>query len=266
MYLVLQSIGKEIANKYQIQRENGIEIYYAGNYNYMRPSYKQDYDDFYKSINFNSQRHQYFIKTDISNFFSNINVDLLIRKTDFVCNKETINFTQTQLMIFKEFLLYCGGGRFPLVENSVASSFLVTIVYLDEIDIRINNFIKRNLSEIFCSYKIIRYVDDMYILISSDKDEIDIHSAYNKIRNEYSSILKEYSLSLNTKKCCDKEMNELNGELKKSLYDEYFRGERTKIEELFPGALNDFLKALYKSISDDLLDVERYNELVERFF
>ena len=135
LYLVLQSIGKEISNKYKIQRESEIEVYYAGNYNYMRPIYKQDYDDFYKSINFNIQKYQYFIKTDVSNFFSNINVDLLIKKIDCICNKETIGFTQSQLMIFKEFLLYCGGGRFPLVENSVASSFLATIVYLDDIDI-----------------------------------------------------------------------------------------------------------------------------------
>ena len=31
---------------------------------------------------------------------------------------------------------------------------------------------------------------------------------YNEIRNEYSSILKEYGLSLNTKKCCIKKSSD----------------------------------------------------------
>jgi hypothetical protein len=97
-----------------------------------------------------------------------------------------------------------------------------------------------NLVSVFDSYKIIRYVDDMYILISSDRTESEIHDAYNRIRNEYSSILKEYGLALNTKKCCIKPSFEINGELKKSLYDEFFHGEKHKIESLFSGSLASF--------------------------
>ena len=97
-------------------------------------------------------------------------------------------------------LTLCGVA---LVENSIASSFLATVVYLDEIDSRLASFIDTHISA-FDSYKIIRYVDDMYILISSDHTEAEIHDAYNRIRNEYSSILKEYGLALNTKKCCIK--------------------------------------------------------------
>lgn len=47
LYLVLQCIGKEISVHYSSQRPQDIAVYYAGNYGLDRPSYKQDYDDFF---------------------------------------------------------------------------------------------------------------------------------------------------------------------------------------------------------------------------
>lgn len=141
LYLVLQALGKEISMVYSPIRGTQIEVFYAGNYDKMRPEYKQDYDAFFKTINAHIDESQYFIKTDLSSFFSNINVDFLISMVDSICNKDAVCFSQTQLSILKELLLYCGGGRFPLVENSIASSFLATVVYLDGIDSRLASFI-----------------------------------------------------------------------------------------------------------------------------
>ena len=265
LYLILQALGKEISMAYLPQRGNQIEVFYAGNYDEMRPKYKQDYDNFFKAINAHIGESQFFIKTDLSNFFSNINVNLLVSRIDSICNKEVVCFSQTQLSILKELLLYCGGGRFPLVENSIASSFLATVVYLDEIDRRLASFIDTHIS-VFDSYKIIRYVDDMYILISSDRTEAEIHDAYNRIRNEYSSILKEYGLALNTKKCCIKPSFEINDELKKSLYNEFFHGEKNRIESLFSGSLASFLQEISSVIAKDCLDIEMYNALIEKHF
>ena len=50
----------------------------------MRPKYKQDYDDFFKELNASIDEYQYFIKTDITNFFANINVDKLVAQIDKV--------------------------------------------------------------------------------------------------------------------------------------------------------------------------------------
>lgn len=216
LYLMLQTVGKEIYEQYVTHRPINISAYYAGNYEFMRPKYKQDYDNFFKELNSCIDEYQYFIKTDVTSFYANINVDKLIAQIDAVCNSENIVFTQTQLHLFKELLKYCGNGRFPLIENSVASSFLSTIVYLDEVDTKLHKYITESIS-IFSSFRIVRYVDDMYILISSNKPIGYLHDAYNEIRNEYSSILKEYGLALNTKKCCLKETKEINHELKKSL-------------------------------------------------
>ena len=265
LYLVLQSIGKEIFDQYTPQRPGNISVYYAGNYAYMRPKYKQDYDDFFKDINASIDEYQYFIKSDITNFFANISIDTLIRQIDTICNMQSPHFSQVQLSLYKELLTYCGNGRFPLIENSIASSFLATVVYLDSIDTRLHKYISENIS-IIADFRIVRYVDDMYILVSTDKPIGYLHKAYNEIRNEYSSILKEYGLALNTKKCCLKETREINAELKKSLYDEFFNGQKHDIEELFQGALLRFLNDLSIELLLDSIDIEGYNALIQKHF
>lgn len=199
-FLVLQAIGKEIANKYSSQRLEGIEVYYAGNYERNRSWYKKDYDEFYKAVNAGSEQYPYFIKTDITSFFGNINVNRLINRIDCICNKSKQTFSQTQLLLIKELLFYCGNGNYPLIENSVASSYLATVVYLDQIDCDLYHFIKEKVEDI-ASFWMIRYVDDLYILFSADKSLDQLTPVYNSIRNEYSSILKEYGLALNAKKC-----------------------------------------------------------------
>ena len=265
LYLIIQAIGKEISNSYISTRPDDIEVYYAGNYEHMRPKYKTDYDNFFKSLNSKIEDYQYFIKTDLTNFFSNINIDTLIHTIDAVCNSSTVRFTQTQLQLYKELLSYAGCGRFPLIENSIASSYLATVVYLDEIDRQLHAFLSEKLSDIV-GFKMVRYVDDLYILIKSEKPIGYLHSAYNEIRNEYSSVLKRYGLALNAKKCCIKPTHEINIELKKSMYDEQFNGEKSSIETLFAGSLKAFLLDLSLELLLDSVDVEKYNELIKTHF
>ncbi|MCD8006646.1 MAG: AbiA family abortive infection protein [Oscillospiraceae bacterium] len=265
LYLVLQAIGMEIHKHYISVRPDDISVYYAGNYEHLRPSYKQDYDDFFREINASTDEYQYFIKTDITNFYSNISLDKLVTQIDTVCNSNGVAFSQTQLQLFKEFLRYCGNERFPLIENSVASSFLSTVVYLDVADKTLYEYISANISE-FSSFRIVRYVDDMYILFSSEKPIECLYKAYNEIRNEYSSILKDFGLSLNAKKCCLKELAAVNHELKKSLYDEYFNEQKLDIENLFAGELYHFLRDLKSELLLDSVDIEKYNKLIDDHF
>ena len=51
LYLILQAIGKEISERYHMIRNINIDAFYAGNICEMRPKYKQDYDNFYKTVN-----------------------------------------------------------------------------------------------------------------------------------------------------------------------------------------------------------------------
>lgn len=265
LYLVLQCIGREINKKYNSLRQSNILFHYAGNYDNSDCKYKAEYDTFFKEINASATENSYFIKTDIRNFFSNINVDKLMRQIDKVCNQPSLTISQTQLLIYKSLLLYCGNGRFPLVENSIASSYLATIVYLDVIDEKLCNYLSNNV-KCFSSFQMIRYVDDLYILFNSDCDFSEIHEAYNEIRNYYSSLLKDFDLSLNTKKCSLNKISMINEELKKSLYDEFYNGEKRNIEDLFEGRLLKFLNDISFNLIFDSIDVDKYNALVNEHF
>lgn len=265
LYLVLQCIGKEIASKYIDQRPAGIIAYYAGNYSECRPRYKQDYESFFKHLNEGIDKYQYFIKTDVTNFFNNISLNLLVRRIDEICNHGGITITQTQLHLYKELLSYCGAGRFPLIENSIASSYLATVVYLDEIDCRLYEFISDKVENI-SEFEIVRYVDDMYITFSSEEPLERLNETYNVIRNEYSSLLKRFGLSLNVKKCCIRKAFEINDELKKSLYDESYNGKKRAIEEHFSGALKPFLEDIYSYLETDGLDNPQYMKVIEEHF
>lgn len=264
-YLVLQSMGKEISKRYTTQRPNEIKVYYAGNYELNRPRYKQDYDDFFKEINIGSEQYQYFIKTDITNFFGNINVNTLIERINTISNQVSQTISQTQLLLLKEILLYCGNGYYPLIENSIASSYLATVIYLDAIDCELYEFIKTKVNGIL-SFKMIRYVDDLYILFSSDMSLNQLTHAYNMIKNAYSSALKKYGLALNSKKCALNETTVINDELKKSLYDEYVRGEKSDIGALFTGKLNVFLTEIYEYLCEKGLTNDQYTKLIEDHF
>lgn len=265
LYLVLQAIGKEISKRYISQRPVNIGVYYAGNYEQSRPRYKQDYDDFFKAINAGAEQHRYFIKTDITSFFGNINVNELIERINEICNETTQTISQTQLLLLKELLLYTGDGYYPLIENSMASSYMATVIYLDIIDCELYEFIRTKVEDI-SDFLMIRYVDDLYILFSSDKTLDQLTPVYNTVKNTYSSILKKHGLALNTKKCALKETTEINEELKKSLYDEYVNGIESDIGDFFVGKLQGFLTEIYERICGQGLTNEQYTKLIDKHF
>ena len=265
LYLVLQALGKEVSARYKMQRPTDIGVYYAGNYDLSRPKYKQDYDAFFKAINTGSEYYQYFIKTDITSFYGNINVNELIDRINAICNKNSQTISQTQLLLVKELLLYCGEGYFPLIENSMASSYMATVIYLDEIDCELYEFIKTKVDDI-SDFQLVRYVDDMYILFSSDNDFDELTHVYNMVRNTYSSILKKHGLALNTKKCIFKRTTEINEELKKSLYDEYVNGVEADLGKAFTGKLQDFLSEIYTRLCKEGLTHEQYTDLISEYF
>lgn len=265
LFLVLQSIGKMVADNYEVERPKEVQSFYAGNYEHSRPMYKRDYDMFYKSVNAYADECQYFIKTDIKSFYQNININRLIDRIDNVCNKKEKNIIpQSRLLAMKELLLFCGNGYYPLIESSIASSYLATIVYLDEIDTKLYEFIKTKIRGI-SEFHMVRYVDDLYILFSSTMEERELNQVYNEIIRNYSSILKEYGLTLNTTKCLWKKSISINEELKWSMYDEYVNGVKHELGELFKGKMNSFLQGVY-SVSKKGITYKDYIELINDNF
>lgn len=266
LYLVLQAVGYEIASVYMSERPEDISTYYSGRFEEeLTVRYKREYDTFFKEINSYQESYSHYIKTDITSFFSNINIDKLIERIDDVCNSEETVFSQNQLQLYKKLLEYVGAGRFPLIENSVMSSYLATEIYLDQVDCDLYDFIDQKINSI-TSFKMIRYVDDLYILLSPRDGIEDVKNAYNEIRNEYSSLLKTWGLSLNSRKCKFGLTREINQDLKKSLYDEFYNGEKHSIEELYSGSLEGFLQRILDMLNEECPDVEQYNDMIEDHF
>ena len=265
LYLVVQSVGMEVSKKYSSTRPVDIGVYYAGNLEYKRAKYKKDYDDFFKDINSSAEGYQYFIKTDITNFFNSINVNILMERINSICNSGEDTISQAQLLLYKELLLYCGDGVFPLIENSMASSYLATVVYLDQIDCKLYDFLRLRVPGI-TGFRMIRYVDDLYILFSSERDTNGLNQIYNAVINEYSSLLKEYGMSINTTKCAWKQTKQINDDLKRSLYDEYVNEIEADLCAMFAGKLKSFLEDIYEQIGGTGLTNAAYMDLIEEHF
>jgi len=265
LFLVLQAVGKEISIRYVSQRPTDVCVYYAGNYELKHPRYKQDYDAFFKAINARKEQYQYFIKTDIAGFYGNISINALINRINEICNRREQSLSQTTLMLLKELLVYIGDSCFPLIENSMASSYLSTVIYLDNIDCDLYDFIDSKVKDI-SSFKMIRYVDDLYILFSSEKNFDELIPVFNTVKNAYSSILKQHGLALNTKKCVLRETSEINEELKKSLYDEFVYGNESDIGSFFIGKLQEFLNEIYEVLCDCGITNAKYSGIIEKHF
>jgi len=265
LYLVVQSVGMEVSKKYSSTRPVDISVYYAGNLKYKRAKYKKDYDDFFKDINASAEGYQYYIKTDVTNFFNTINVNTLIERINAICNRGDDTIPQAQLLLYKELLLYCGDGVFPLIENSVSSSYLATVVYLDPIDCDLYDFLRLRVPGI-TGFRMIRYVDDLYILFSSNRDTKGLNQIYNAVIYEYSSLLKEYGLAINASKCAWKQTKQINDDLKKSLYDEYVNEIEADLCAMFAGELERFLEDIYEQIGATGLTNSAYMNLIEKHF
>ena len=261
LYLVQQAIGKEIWNKYVDERPQNIEVFYAGDYEKSQSLYKKQYDNFCKSLNLYKDDFDFYIKTDISDFFSNINLDKLINIIDKKCNAQENVFSQPVLQVYKEFISYCGKGRFACTENSMAASFLSTIVYLEAIDKKLHEYLLNN-KNISC-FQMIRYVDDLYILCSFSYSCENFNSAYREIFEYYSSILKPYNLSINSQKSVFRDVKYLNEELKQSLYDERVHNISFEVLQAFANNIETYLDNLIEANSRFELTFENYNKIFE---
>lgn len=267
MFLILQAIGVEICKRYRQKRETdeNIVAFYAGNFLDHKSLYKSQYQEFSKWNNYYAEEYPYFIKTDLSDYFSNIKFDKLL---NLINNNVQAKFTPIQQKTIIDILNYCGDGKFPLVQNSTASSFLATIVYLDIIDVKLGNFIKKlpNIE----AYKLIRYVDDLYIWLKP-KTESNLNQEYNDIRDEYSSILNSYGLTLNTKKTGLYTGSDIDEKLKWSIYNDVVNEQGNAVEMYLDNKnwtenVNKFITSLFEKKFDSTLTKESFQKVINNSF
>ena len=267
MFLILQAIGVEICKRYRQKRETdeNIVAFYAGNFLDHKSLYKSQYQEFSKWNNYYAEEYPYFIKTDLSDYFSNIKFGKLL---NLINNNVQAKFTPIQQKTIIDILNYCGDSKFPLFQNSTASSFLATIVYLDIIDVKLGNFIKKlpNIE----AYKLIRYVDDLYIWLKP-KTESNLNQEYNDIRAEYSSILNSYGLTLNTEKTGLYSGSDIDEKLKWSIYNDVVNEQGNAVEMYlynhnWTENVNKFITSLFEKKFDSTLTKESFQKIINNSF
>jgi AbiA family abortive infection protein len=266
-YLILQSFGNVIHKYYVSRRPDNSYCYYAGNYYSNDIGYKKEYSNFTKKVNYFSLRCNYFMKTDISSFYDSISLDKLFFKINQVVNKESVKISHKELFLAKNWLNYMGNGHFPLVENSIASSFLSTVIYLEEIDNDFQEFLSNSnaCSEIH-DIQTIRYVDDQYILFNSELSLNELKNTKNEMINMYSSILNKKGLNINSGKTAFKKTEDIDDELKKSLYDDDNVELESKIGELSKNCVYSFIERLHSDYRDKSITSYDYREIVNDEF
>lgn len=267
MFLLQQVIGIEIQKRYQENRKNNLNLiaYYSGNLESHKILYKNEYKEFTKWNNYYAEDHPFFIKTDLSDYFANINLNRLMELVNKKCNK---GFTPLQQKTIVDVFRYCGNGKFPLVQNSVSSSFLATIVYLDDIDIELGKFID-GLPDIE-DYKLVRYVDDLYIWLKP-KNNCNLNYAYNEIRSDYSSLLHKQGLTLNTSKTGLHRCEEISDQLKKTIYDDVINAQENAIDEYvedtnWTNNIKSFINNLLFAQLNDELNKESFEKIIMECF
>lgn len=266
MYLLALSIGKSIAQRYRSNRPADISVYYAGNLNEDRLYYQAEYDKFYKELNMLSEEYTYFIKTDVKDFFCNINLNKLFQMLDTRLTKIGKPLTQRDIMLYKELLQCFGKGEFPLIENSALSSYLSTVVYLEDVDSALYSYLRDKESAV-TEFKMVRYVDDLYILFNSSVSKKELTPFFNRVVNQLSSGLKSINLTINRNKTVWKVIEELSSELKQSFYDEQVNGKKFKIYDLLDDEqVFQFLGQVESELRSGNLVVERYKQIIQSSF
>lgn len=254
-YIIYIYIGNKINRLYKNKRNTDVEVYYAGNFDKNRYHYKNEYNDFCKKTIKLSKNYKYYIKTDIKNFFSSINIDLLFYYISSNINDTKLNISLEELNFMEEFIKFIGDGKLPQIEEGITSSYLATKIYLEEIDNNLYTYLKEN--ESIKEFKIIRYVDDLYIFLDTN---INKEKIYEQIINFINDVIYEYSITININKTEIKDVEKLETDLKHLSYlDEEYINEN--INEIINDT--DLHDVLFDILIENNITREKYNLILK---
>lgn len=264
-FLFISAFTKYISKFYFTDYgDRKIQSFYAGDISLNRFDYKKDYDNYCKEINNQSQSYTHFIKLDIGNFFTNININKLFSLIDTNINSENTNICSRDLLYIKELLKCLGNGNFPIIRNLTALSFLTTKIYLKEFDVCLYDYIYE-LAEI-SNFEFIRYVDDLYILVNVDST-VDFEYLVKSIINKANSELLKLDLQLNIDKVKYDICPCISDTLWNSLYDDMINDIKFSVDDYYSDSkLLDFIDKLNILSQQETLNIKKYNDLIINFF
>lgn len=193
LFLYLLAFGLEYVQVFNDPRNEGVHLY-SGDLKQKWIHYRKSYQAFVETKQFCSEKYAHCIKTDITNFFGSINVDMLLTEMQ---TRSDGQFSSTDALFIRGLLLYCGKGGFPTIQNHPTLSFLATRVYLSSIDVSLCE----GLSQIngITSFELVRYVDDLFIFFNLE-DESNLITVSHVITNVYADLLHNQGLALKQEK------------------------------------------------------------------
>lgn len=213
---------------------------------------------------------------DIKDYFRYIDIDLMFN----IIEKNTSNIHSFHIYLYKLLFSFCGRGRFPIVENSTGLSYLATTIYLNEVDEKVNEYFHNTLG--LFKFRIIRYVDDLYIFFDEADIEQSLGDFFIKFINFYHSELRKVNLVLNTDKTHIRHCSEISDDIKNSFYGDEIYNEDIDIHEVdidhyvtflenltrTSFSIDDYKKAVDESFSFDDIQLSKnevYNHILYKF-
>ena len=196
MFLTLESFGRKVWSHHQQFKDEHLFRFYAGNYEKDECRYKDSYCTYAQMVNDHSG-FSYYVKTDIRSFYDNISIDRLMDSISTILKNEA---TMYSIYFYEELLKYCGYGKYPTIDNSVALSYMAVMVYLEKTDKAMLYYLK-TLDNIR-NFKMVRYQDDLYILFDT-KNQLkndELNKLFDEIENRYMTILSKEGLTCNLSK------------------------------------------------------------------
>jgi len=258
MFLYIQACGLAVFRRKSLDLQDYRSAHYSGSYENGSAHYKGGYDEYCIEAKKCSERYTYCLKTDISNFFSNINIEQLI---DLVDKATGGTIGSVDLAMLSGLLSYCGRGQFPIIQNSVASSFLATQILLDQVDRDFANALLKN--KFVTEFRFVRYVDDLHIFFNIDETRADKRIAKWIIKT-YARALEPFGLSLNYEKTHLVSKEELPNSLAGASFEEEEQTPRAFSIE--PCRIAGFYEAIAKKQHGGNFSAPMYQELLLEFF
>ena len=157
-----------------------IKAFYGGNLNFKSEElqlssknvyYRSFYEKFISAIKQETQsdtKNKIVLKLDIENYFNELSIPILLNllsnfiKPSVQANLVYDTFTKEQIICLLQFISN-GKSGIPQSDNNIISNF-IGYLYLVFGDLFVDDVIK-NHNKIIKSYKIIRYTDDIYIVL-----------------------------------------------------------------------------------------------------
>lgn len=216
--LYLLRLSSDLIDNY-LRNSRSIKSYYGGNLKYesendsivLKPAnvyYRNHYRKFKNNIKkeLSDSNNKLIIHLDIENYFDNVSIKRLLDYLNRFIKHSTKmemtfdNYCIEEITFFYRFISEEKGG-IPQADNDIISGFL-GYLYLVFADLKIDDLLNRIATGIITEHKIIRYVDDIYLILTFEPDidiEIKKSLAVNILSQISDLLYYQFSLRINSK-------------------------------------------------------------------